>query len=59
MTQEQQVVLILKGTISELPAEKRAKVDEAYAAIKAIEERFPDGEAIIALALRAAEIAQH
>ena len=41
MTQEEQQVLIIKGTIADLPEDQRSKVMEQYKTLKAMMEDTP------------------
>lgn len=51
MTEQQATVLMIKGTISELPPERQAVVSECEKAIRSLLSQHPNGEAMIALAL--------
>lgn len=54
LTEEQQVVLMLKGLISELPPEERAQYDAAYQKMKEISKSSE--AAGVALCMLAAEL---
>ena len=57
MTDEKQVVLMIKGLISELPADEREKFKAAYDEIKAVVAKHGD-PGTIALAMLGAENAE-
>lgn len=54
---EREIILAIKGTIYEMPSEEQANLKLAYAAIKEIEAKYPEGEAVMAICLRGAELA--
>lgn len=57
MTSEQETMLLLRGSIASLPESERQLVDEAAAALREVLARYPDGHALMALALLGAEAA--
>lgn len=57
MTQDQLTLLLIKGTIADLPGEDRCKVDAAAKQLREIMDAYPEGHASMALALLAAELA--
>ena len=56
MTQEEQTVLMAKGLIASLPKEKQQTAQQCIETIRSLLEAHPDGEALLALTLVAAEI---
>jgi len=56
MNENQQVVLMIKGVISELPTEQLAKVNNALAEIRALVQTHGD-YGVMAVALIGAELA--
>lgn len=56
MTREQETLLLIKGTISELEPEQREKVSQCAATIRQLLTSYPNGEAFMAIALIGAEI---
>ncbi|EPS1205498.1 TPA: hypothetical protein ACKP07_004974 [Serratia marcescens] len=57
MTEEQATLLLVKGTIADLPAETQESVKKCVASIRELLAAYPNGEAHIALALLGAELA--
>lgn len=57
MTQDQLTLLLIKGTIADLPDEDRQKVDEATRQVREVLAAYPEGHATLALALLSAELA--
>jgi hypothetical protein len=57
MTEDQQIILMIKGAISELPIELREQVALAYDEIKAIEAKYPGDAGVVAISLRGSELA--
>lgn len=55
MTEEQATLLLVKGTIAELPAEAQESVKKCVASIRELLAASPNGEGHIALALLVAE----
>lgn len=57
MTRDQETLLLIKGTIAELPLETQATIRSCYDTIKAMIAANPDGEALMAITLIGAEVA--
>ncbi|KZE34224.1 hypothetical protein [Crenobacter luteus] len=57
MTQDQLTLLLIKGTIADLPDADRQKVDEATRQVRELLAIYPEGHAALALALLGAELA--
>jgi len=55
MTQEEQTVLMVKGLIASLPEDKQQVAQQCIETIRSLLEAHPDGEALLALALVAAD----
>ncbi|WP_312805540.1 hypothetical protein [Atlantibacter hermannii] len=56
MTREQETLLLIKGAISELEPEQRERVSECTTALNQMLAHYPDGEALMAIALFGAEM---
>ncbi|HCC10141.1 MAG TPA: hypothetical protein DEQ39_04630 [Atlantibacter hermannii] len=56
MTREQETLLLIKGAISELEPEQRERVSECTTTLNQMLARYPDGEALMAIALFAAQM---
>lgn len=56
MTQEEQTVLMAKGLIASLAEDKQQAAQQCIETIRGLLEAHPDGEALLALTLVAAEI---
>jgi hypothetical protein len=56
MTRDDETVLMFKGLISTLPAEKKAGFDECERTLRSMLAKYPDGEAFLAIGLIGAEV---
>ena len=56
MTEDEMTILMLKGLITSLPEEQQKNVQTCRESLQELLNRYPDGEAVIALGLTAAEI---
>jgi len=56
MTREQETLLLIKGAISELEPEQRERVNECTTTLNQMLASYPDGEALMAIALFGAEM---
>ena len=56
MTKEQQTLLMIRGLISELEPEQRERVNECTAILNRMMVSYPDGEALMTIALFGAEM---
>lgn len=57
MTQDKLTLLLIKGTIADLPDEDRQKVNEATRQVREVLAAYLEGHAMLALALLSAELA--
>lgn len=56
MTQDEMTILMFKGLIASLPEEMQQNVQVCRESLQGLLNRYPDGEAVLALGLTAAEI---
>lgn len=55
MTNEQKVLLQIKETIADMPHEQRKNINECRAVISVLIDKYPAGEAMVAVAYFAAK----
>lgn len=57
MTEEEATLLMIKGSIADLPPDMQENVKQCVARINEVLAEYPNGEGLIALGLRCAEFA--